>query len=54
MVTDGCVTTAKGMGVAFAFGIELVRVLYGQEKACALRDATMRSFAECTAIYHDA
>ena len=54
VVTDGCVTTAKGMGVAFAFGIELVRVLYGQEKAFALRDATMRSFAECTAIYHDA
>ena len=54
VVTDGLITTAKGMGVAFAFGIELVRVLYGEEKADAIAKSTMRPFAECTAIYHDA
>ena len=51
VVTDGCVTTAKGMGVAFEFGIELVRVLYGEEKAREIADGTMRPFAGCTEIY---
>ncbi len=54
VVTDGAVTTSKGMGTAFAFGLELVRVLYGEEKASALREATMRPYAEETAIYPQA
>ena len=33
VVTNGNITTAKGMGVAFDFGIELIRVLFGEEKA---------------------
>ena len=48
VVTDGNITTAKGMGVAFEFGIELVRVLYGKEKADAIARATMRNFASTT------
>ncbi len=32
-VTDGNVTTAKGMGVATLFGAELVRLLHGEESA---------------------
>lgn len=52
VVTDGNVTTAKGMGVAFEFGIELVRLLYGEEKADEIGVATMRSFSEVTEIHH--
>ena len=33
VVTDGNITTARGMGVAFEFGIELIRVLCGKETA---------------------
>lgn len=33
VVTDGNVTTARGMGVAFEFGVELIRVLCGEEAA---------------------
>ena len=51
VVTDGNITTAKGMGVAFEFGIELVRALYGEEKAKAVSDATMRPYAALTEIY---
>lgn len=51
VVTDGNITTAKGMGVAFEFGIELVRALYGEEKAKAVSDATMRPYAAVTEIY---
>ncbi len=51
VVTDGLITTAKGMGTAFAFGIELVRVLYGEEKASEITAATMRPYATCTEIY---
>ena len=37
VVTDGNVTTARGMGVAFDFGIELIRVLFGEERAFRVR-----------------
>lgn len=33
VVTDGLVTTAKGLGTALELGIELVRLLVGDEKA---------------------
>ena len=45
VVTDGLITTAKGMGVAFEFGTELVRLLCGEEQADAVSKATMRPFA---------
>ena len=40
VVTSGNVTTARGMGVAFEFGIELIRVLCGCEKAEQIAKAT--------------
>lgn len=33
VVTDGNVTTSRGMGTAIAFGLELVKRLFGEEKA---------------------
>ena len=50
-MTDGNITTAKGMGVAFEFGIELVRTIFGEEKAKSVSDATMRPYAALTEIY---
>ncbi len=40
VVTSGNVTTARGMGVAFEFGKELIRVLCGGEKAEQIAKAT--------------
>lgn len=37
VVTDGKITTAKGMGVAIDFGVRLVGCLLGDEKAADLR-----------------
>ena len=39
VVTDGNITTARGAGVAADFGLELVRVLCGDEKSGQLRAA---------------
>lgn len=36
VVTDGNITTSRGMGTAVDFGLELVARLFGQEKADAL------------------
>ena len=41
VVTDGNITTAKGMGVALAFAEELVALLAGKEKARELSRAVM-------------
>ena len=41
VITDGNITTAKGVGVAFEFGIALVHLLFGEEKANALKNTTM-------------
>ncbi len=41
VVTDENFITAKGMGVAHAFGLTLVSALYGEEAAEALRVSTM-------------
>lgn len=41
VVTDGNITTAKGMGVALAFSEELVRLLCGKERANELSAAVM-------------
>ena len=42
VVTDGNITTAKGMGVALEFSLELIRLLSGEEKAKAIADAVMK------------
>ncbi len=43
VVTDGNVTTAKGMGVALEFSKELVRVTLGEEKAREISRAIMEA-----------
>ncbi len=42
VVTDGSITTAKSAGHAIAFGIELVRLLCGEEKAHKTEQALMQ------------
>ena len=37
-LTDGHITTGRGFGCAIPFGLEIVRVLLGEEKAAALKD----------------
>ncbi len=37
-VTDGLITTGRGPGAAIDFGLELVRVLNGEEKAAEIKD----------------
>ncbi len=54
VVTDGLITTAKGMGVAFEFGMELVRLLCGEEMAARIAEGTMRPFAQTTEVRKDA
>ena len=41
VVTDGNITTAKGMGAALEFANELVALVCGEEKKNALREAIM-------------
>ena len=41
VVRDGNIITAQGMGVAVDFGLELVSVLYGKERADELRRAVI-------------
>ncbi len=41
VVTDGNITTAKGMGAAVDFGLELLRILIGEEKMQKIKDAIM-------------
>ena len=43
IVTDGNVTTAKGMGVALDFAKELVRITLGEEKAKEISEAIMEN-----------
>ncbi len=43
VVTDGAITTAKGAGVAFLFGLELIRLLFGEEKAEQIKKSTIFS-----------
>lgn len=43
VITDGRITTARGMGVAFAFGKELIFVLAGAECAEKVATSTMAS-----------
>lgn len=38
-VTDGLVTTGKGMGAAIDMGLELVRILCGEEESLRIRKA---------------
>lgn len=40
VVTDGNITTSKGMGTSLDLGLELVRLLAGQECAMSLSDST--------------
>ncbi len=46
VITDGSITTAKGMGVAFDFGIELIRLICGEEMAKTVAGATMHPFID--------
>ena len=39
VVTDGSITTARGAGVAADFGLELIRVLCGEELSLKIRAA---------------
>ena len=41
VVTDGNITTAKGMGVALEFAHEIIRLICGKEKADELKKAIM-------------
>ena len=41
VVTDGNITTAKGMGVALAFSLELVSLICGSDKANEISRAVM-------------
>lgn len=38
VVTDGTITTAKGVGAAMDFGLELIRLLDGADKARAIKE----------------
>ncbi len=40
VVTDGNVITAKGMGAAFEFGIEIIKYLKGEAAACEIAAKT--------------
>ena len=39
VVRDGNIITAKGMGVSLEFGLEILAVLQGKEKADAVKAA---------------
>ena len=39
VVTDGAVTTARGVGFAVDLGLELVRILLGEEKSAEIRES---------------
>ena len=41
VVTDGNITTAKGMGVALPFALELVRLICGEERANEISKSVM-------------
>lgn len=43
VVTDGNFTTSRGLGTAALFGIELIRVLCGQEKADEIKNKVVLS-----------
>ena len=38
VVTDGTITTARGVGAGIDFGLELIRVLDGSDKACEIKN----------------
>lgn len=48
VVTDGNITTSKGMGTAFAFAEELVRLVCGEKKQKELSSSVCRSVTEET------
>ena len=39
VVTDGAVTTSRGVGFAVDLGLELVRILQGEEKSAEIRES---------------
>ncbi len=45
VVTDGDITTARGMGVALEFSLELIAQTLGEEKAAELSDGVMRAYS---------
>lgn len=46
VVTDGSVTTAKGMGVSLDFALELASLVVGKEKAAEISEGVMKPKAE--------
>ena len=45
VVTDGNITTSRGMGTAIAYGLELVRILKGEEAASTLKSSIVYGHA---------
>ena len=43
VVTDGNITTAKGMGVALEFALELVRLILGESVADQIEGSVMKA-----------
>ena len=41
VVTDGNITTSRGMGTAVELGLELVRLMCGEDKANELRKSVV-------------
>ncbi len=50
VVTDGNITTSKGMGTSLDLGLELVRLLVGQEAAKSLSDSTQYGIISITGL----
>ena len=50
VVTDGNITTSKGMGTSLDLGLELVRLLVGQEAARSLSDSTQYGIISITGL----
>lgn len=46
VVTDGNITTSRGMGTSIAYGLELVRILKGEEAAAALKSSIVYGHAK--------
>lgn len=46
VVTDGTITTSKGVGAAMDFGLELIRLLDGEEKAQAIKEEVVYPYGK--------
>ena len=53
VVTDGRVPTAAGMGVAEAFGLQLLAILRGEETAAGIAEAALIDIPEDTLYFEE-